>query len=123
MADNGSLLNVARALYETGQAIQRAALSGDALALPGLVEQEKSLVEELTRALSAQAPPPALREQLRALVGAWWGLHRQNRILIHHAHRTVAELIARLSGAMPQPAGLYQAGPEAALAARVDRTA
>ena len=132
MKPGSPLLELARALREAGEAIQRAVLGGDVAALPELVERERNLADQLNRALAARWPtgrpvhgggpedPPG---ELQALIRAWWRTHEQNRLLLEHAHRTVVELIALLSGSAAEPVGLYSPGAAGRTAVRIDRRA
>ncbi len=115
MAPETRLLHVLRSLQEVAQQAQHAIVCGDVRALPALVEKECALAGELSRLLS-QLPPgwgagadggSARADELRAHARAWKRLHDQNRLLLEHAHRTVVQLIAVLTGAMVEGPGLY----------------
>lgn len=126
------LLELARDLQGTAEAIQRALLDRNVAALPGLVEREQSLAERLNRELSRRAAadeqpggqgPTELPGELQALLRGWWRTHEQNRLLLQQAHRTVVELIGLLAGCAGEPVGLYSPGADGRAAARIDRRA
>lgn len=132
MEPGSRLLEVARSLQETGESIQRAILAGDVAALPGLVMREQGLAEQLNRELAQRSRgerpphengPDDLPGELKDLIRAWWRTHEQNRLLLQHAHRTVADLVALLTGCAGEPVGLYTPGADGRVAARVDRRA
>lgn len=115
MAPQTRLLHVLKSLQEVARQAQHAIVCGDVGALPGLVEKECALAGELSRVLS-QLPPGwdsgvepghGSAAELRAHALAWRRLHEQNRLLLEHAHRTVVELIAVLTGATVEGPGLY----------------
>ena len=103
-------------LHRAATELQRAVLRNDVAAIPRLAQQEAHLAGLLSRTLQqvpatggAEGGKPRLPEALREKARAWWALHRQNRMLLEHAHQTVVALIEALAGAAQEPAGLYSA--------------
>ena len=112
----GEALRLLEDLHEVAATIQRAVLQNDVATLPRLVQREAELANRLSLTLEQVAPssgadtaghPRALPEPLRHKARAWWTLHRQNRMLLQHAHQTVVALIGLLAGAAQEPVGLY----------------
>lgn len=113
----GEAVAVLEELHRVATSVREAVLRNDLAALPVLAQREAELAGRLSRTLEqatvaasngsdgdgAAVLPGPVRERARA----WWVLHRQNRMLLQHAHQTVLALLGLMTGAAQEPAGLY----------------